>query len=252
AMPTPTSFAPATASASPAPTTPADATPRAAAAPAQPAATPLPTRALPPRHEPEQIDPLPATTVEIVEPLEGDETDLDYELELDDEIDLDAWGDSQGESTRSLAPPGAETPRGAERRESTRVAYSQRVVALDEQAARVVVGRDLSAGGMRIAPHPELVVGDVVKLALHAGSETAPLVVLAGVERDDGEDGLLLAFAALTPSQRERLDEILTATSAILSTDPLDEGAPGQPIVMGEVLRRVVEGHSTGRLPAST
>ncbi|MBK7950797.1 MAG: PilZ domain-containing protein [Deltaproteobacteria bacterium] len=172
--------------------------------------------------------------------LEGDESDLDFELELDEEIALD----------EVLAAGASEATLEDERRESARVPYTQRVVALDDQAARVVVGRDLSQGGMRIAPNPELAVGDVVKLALHAGSETQPLVVLAGVERDDGEDGLLLAFASLTAAQRERLEKILAATSSILSTDPLDEDHASESIVMGEVLRRVSRGGGGGHARA--
>ncbi|MFO0688529.1 MAG: PilZ domain-containing protein [Myxococcota bacterium] len=176
--------------------------------------------------------------------LEGDESDLEFELELDEEPESGGRLDDRADdaSDDAASADDAEPTLEDERRATTRVPYTQRVVALDDQAARVVVGRDLSFGGMRIAPNAELAVGDVVKLALHAGCETEPLVVLAGVERDDGADGLVLAFASLTSAQRARLEKILAATSSILSADPLDEDHAGASIVMGEVLRRVARG----------
>jgi prepilin-type N-terminal cleavage/methylation domain-containing protein len=158
--------------------------------------------------------------------LELDEDGSDFVLELDDEVPSEAVA---GESATS------------DRRRSARVPFEQRIVALDEQAARVVVGRDLCLGGMRIAANPDLAIGDVLRLALHAGSEMEPLVVLAGVERDDGEDGLVLAFASLTGPQRERLEKILTASGAIQG--PADEeGSESESLIVGELLGRVTRG----------
>ena len=169
------------------------------------------------------------------------ETDFELELELDDEIggagdralDEDSTFDADpcNASQSALADDG-------ERRQSRRVPYAQRVVALDEQAARIVVGRDLCLGGMRIEANPELAVGDVLRIALHAGSDTQPLVVLAGVERDDGRDGLVLAFASLSVPQRERLEQILAASGAIQGTGDMD-GDENASLVIGELLARV-------------
>ena len=47
---------------------------------------------------------------------------------------------------------------------------------------------------MRVDPHPDLRVGEQLRLALHLGVCPEPLVVRARVERDDGESGLLLAY----------------------------------------------------------
>jgi len=158
----------------------------------------------------------------------------DFELELDEEIPNVATTDAASSTSSSAA-------QAADRRHSVRVPYDQRIVALGEQAARVVVGRDLCLGGMRIAANPEFVVGDVLRLALHAGSEMEPLVVLAGVERDDGEEGLVLAFASLTAPQHERLEKILAASSPIEGT--LDDDAEeGTSLVVGELLARVARG----------
>jgi prepilin-type N-terminal cleavage/methylation domain-containing protein len=228
------------------------ATPASAAA-AAPTAPPEPRR-LPPSYQPavasgpiataslvsEPALPAPCPEAEIVSlrldaadtEIEVLETDFDLELELDDEDESDAESTFDEDPTRQHE---------AERRRSARVPYEQRVVALDAQAARVVVGRDLCLGGMRIAANPEIAVGDVLRLALHAGSETQPLVVLAGVERDDGEDGLVLAFAALTVPQRERLEKILALSGAIQSPAE-DQGGEGDSLVVGELLARVARG----------
>ena len=165
---------------------------------------------------------------EVLETGEDSDADLDFELDLDEEFQGDAAGESM-------------TP--GDRRQSVRVPYAQRVVALGEQAARVVVGRDLCFGGMRIAANPAFTVGDVLRIALHAGTETEPLVVLAGVERDDGDDGLVLAFAELTGGQRDRLEKILSASSAIQS--PGDFTDEVESLIVGELLARVARGRSS-------
>lgn len=175
------------------------------------------------------VPPTPELALDLPE-LEGDESDLDYELELelDEEIAFEPIPDAEG----------------SERRQSVRRPYRQRVVALDEQAARVVVGRDLSFGGMRIDPNPALRIGDVLKVALHAGAEAVPIVVLAAVDRDEGEAGLVLVFSELAAGQRERLEKILAAASAIQSAD-VEDGSSGS-LIVGELLGRVARGSAVG------
>jgi len=215
-----------------------------ATAPACGAAKPIAATATAPTSTPTPTPTTPTTPMTATTPcaeLEsfGPDLDLfdddgmdDFELEVDDE---------DGEQICGGAGDGASDSN--ERRRSARVAYAQRIVALDQQAARVVVGRDLCLGGMRIAANAELAVGDVLRLALHAGSETEPLVVLAGVERDDGDDGLVLAFAELTPGQRQRLEKIIAASGAIEGLrDPGKDGEDDFEVgalVVGELLGRV-------------
>ena len=169
---------------------------------------------------------------DVLETGEDSDADFDLDFELDEELDEEFHGEASDETSLS-----------GDRRQSVRVPYSQRVVALGEQAARVVVGRDLCFGGMRIAANPAIAVGDVLRIALHAGTETEPLVVLAGVERDDGDEGLVLAFASLTAGQRDRLEKIIAASSAIQSAgDHTDES---ESLVVGELLARVARGRPT-------
>lgn len=178
--------------------------------------------------------------------------DLDFDFELDDVV----------EEAHTPAS-GPASPR--DRRRGSRIPYEERVVALDEQAARVVVGRDLCAGGMRIEANPDLAVGDVLEIALHAGHDSQPLMLVASVERDDGRDGLVLVFATLSPAQRARLDAIISASSAIVEAESgveagadrdADGGAPADlatddtgSLVVGELVRHVV--HADGRSAAA-
>src|SRR5258706_192259 len=70
---------------------------------------------------------------------------------------------------------------------------------LDDEAARVLMGRDLSRGGMRIDPNPRLAVGMSLRLAVHAETRDQPLILNAVVDRDDGERGLVLRFRDQPP-----------------------------------------------------
>jgi len=125
-----------------------------------------------------------------------------------------------------------------ERRHDVRIPYDERVVALGEEAARVLVGRDLSAGGMRIAATSSVAVGDVLRVALHSGTESEPLIVLASNLRNDGDDGLVLSFEALSKSQQGRLDEIIASGLPVHANgDALeDPSALGDAIVVAEML----------------
>ncbi len=125
-----------------------------------------------------------------------------------------------------------------ERRCEARIPYVERVVALDEEAARILVGRDLSSGGMRIAATPSITIGDILRVALHSGTQTEPLVVLAHALRDDGEDGLILSFDDLSESQREQLEMIISNGLPIhASSDYLDDSATfSESIIIAEML----------------
>jgi hypothetical protein len=118
----------------------------------------------------------------------------------------------------------------SDRRQSARIPYDRRVVALGNEAARILIGRDLSPGGMRITRSDHVAVGDQLRVALHCGTEMEPLIVRARAERDDGEDGFVLGFDELSPSQRDRLEKI------IASNESLSEIEAGGSFVLGELL----------------
>lgn len=131
------------------------------------------------------------------------------------------------------ASAAASEPAG-ERRRRPRRPFPRRVIALGEQAARVLIGRDLSLGGMRVEPMPGLRVGQEVRLALHDGSRAFPLVVSARVVRDDGERGWVLRFSRLDEGGRRYLEGLLESLPTL--ADPGADAAEGREIVVSEVL----------------
>ncbi len=98
---------------------------------------------------------------------------------------------------------------GPERRRDPRHAFRRRVIALGQQATRVLVGRDISPQGMRVDPSTALSLGQSLQIAIHVPGQETPLVVGVRVERDDGERGLLMLFQDLSQTAREYLDEML-------------------------------------------
>lgn len=120
----------------------------------------------------------------------------------------------------------APEPGPVERRRSARPAYGMRVVTLGEEAARVVMGRDLSSGGIRIEPHGGLERGQRLTLALHGGGLAVPLVVRGAVLRDDGDAGLVIRFDPLTAVQSEALGKILAGLGDIESLASQTAGTP--------------------------
>ena len=113
-----------------------------------------------------------------------------------------------------------------ERRSSARPAYTMRVVTLGEEAARVVMGRDLSTGGIRIEPHGAIERGQRLALALHGGGLAVPLVVRGVVIRDDGDAGLVIRFDTLSPAQTDALGKIVAGLGCIETIGPHAETTP--------------------------
>ncbi len=123
----------------------------------------------------------------------------------------------------------------SERRVQERHALSRRIVALGDEAARVLIGRDLSVGGMRIDATPGLSKGDRLKVAVHVRPDGQPLVVSAEITRDDGPDGMALRFVDLSPEANTYLEEMVSALPNIIESDNSKEGAG---VVVSEVVGR--------------
>ena len=114
-------------------------------------------------------------------------------------------------------------PSDGDRRESDRHRLDSRVISLDDEGARVLMGRDLSRGGMRVNRHPLLAVGTKLQLAVHAVTREAPLILHAAVDRDDGERGLVLRFYDLSAELSRYLDYVIHALPLVIDDDD-DEG----------------------------
>lgn len=128
-----------------------------------------------------------------------------------------------------LAAPSSD----AERRKHERVVFEKEVIGLSEEAATVLVGRDLSIGGMRVEDNPQLEVGMRLRLAVFGAPREEPILVRAEVTRaDDGSHAL--RFVDVGADAAARLEKLV---AHLPSVEPLDqEEADG----LGAVVSRIV------------
>jgi hypothetical protein len=125
----------------------------------------------------------------------------------------------------------------SERRRSARGVMAQEVVTLDPQAERVrhvLFGRDLSVGGMRVEPHPELELGDRIRLAIYEASCPEAVLLEATVQRNDRQRGLVLRFEDLTLEARARLEQMVSELPSI--DGPVAAEEPPKPLVVSEIV----------------
>ena len=128
---------------------------------------------------------------------------------------------------------------GIERRRDSRHDFERRVIVLSEEAARVLLGRDLAAGGMRVESDGSLAIGDALRIALHVRSGEVPLVVCARVLRDDGDRGVVLGFEDLSDAEKNYLDKMV-GTLPVMSGEEGEDGESGENsgVVVTEILER--------------
>jgi hypothetical protein len=141
-------------------------------------------------------------------------------------------GDANPQSP-DLGDPADEAP--SERRIQDRHTITRRIIALGDEAARVLIGRDLSVGGMRIDSTPGLAMGDRLKVAVHVRPDGQPLVVSAEIVRDDGPEDMALRFVDLSPAARTYLEEMVGALPNIIESNGSREGAG---VVVSELVGR--------------
>lgn len=123
-----------------------------------------------------------------------------------------------------------------ERRDMKRGVFAGNVPAFGKRALRVLVGRDLSIGGMRIEPLPGLELDDRLHLAIYAEPGEEPFLVWGTVARNDGDGGLALSFDPLEPETTRRLESLVANLPAVESLHDSEAEAMGT--VLSEVLPR--------------
>ena len=134
-------------------------------------------------------------------------------LTLDDETDPPV----------AVPQPVSETPDRVDptdtqdRRNQPRGAFASPVPAHRAGRGKVLMARDLSGLGMRIEPMPCLDLGQQAQLVLHGPGLIEALRVSARVVRDDGPDGMVLAFEALSSNQLQRLNELVAGLPQVES-----------------------------------
>jgi c-di-GMP-binding flagellar brake protein YcgR len=161
----------------------------------------------------------------LVEALESGPSRFDGCVEVEVETSIAAIDAAE------TAPPHAdddETPR-SERRRAKRAAFQRELVALDvgtEEVRLSLIGRDLSIGGMRVEPNPELAIDDHLRLAFYDCEDGEPLLLHAVVTRIDGRLGACLRFIGLEPEARARLARSIDELPPIESVEGAEpEGA---------------------------
>lgn len=137
--------------------------------------------------------------------------------------------------TQSQPAPLESVPSGdAERRTSRRSAYVRKIPAYGERALRVLVGRDLSARGMRVE-HVDLSIGDRLHLAIYGDAGNDPLLVWASVDRDDHEGGMVLIFDEPEPAIVRELEKLIARLPSVESL------TGGEVAAMGTVVSEILD-----------
>lgn len=151
---------------------------------------------------------------------------------LPDTAAQEAVAAASAESSEPDAPEEELLLEDEDRRQRPRSTYPRQVTAQSKGASFILVGRDLSPDGMRVAPDPHLRVGSMLRLTLFGGPRQRPAVVPARVVHDEGERGLLLGFGEMPKAARAALDAILAAAPAIevLTESDADSG----PVIISE------------------
>ena len=124
-----------------------------------------------------------------------------------------------------------------DRRRDERRKYELEVAALTSMsldAPQVVLGRDLSVSGLRIARHGGLQVGSHLALAIYGTEAAPPLVLEADVVNDQGDAGLGLRFTSVTPDSRRKLQAILDRLPELEALD--DDTTQPERVFVSKVL----------------
>ena len=156
----------------------------------------------------------------------------------------EAMAKSSGAVTNSPDPAvsrnGGSTPVAAagsidDRRKNPRAAFERTVRSLDEEANLVLMGRDLSVTGMRIEPHPDLAVGNRLRLAIYGSPTEEPFTVRARVVRNDEDDGVGLRFEQVAMGVGARLESLVASLPSVESLHGSEADA------LGSVVSRILE-----------
>ncbi len=136
--------------------------------------------------------------------------------------------------------PAAEAPKAApatpeNRRKHDRAAYAQEIVTLGDEASSVLLGRDISMGGMRVAANPRLELGDSFRLAIYGGPREDPFIVRALVVHR-AETGVGLRFEGVRPEIAQRLEALVARLPSVESLED------GEASAIGSVVSRILAG----------
>jgi hypothetical protein len=144
-------------------------------------------------------------------------------------------GGARTESAEGRARSASEG--SADRRRAARRRYARRVIAAvaDGTLHRVLIGRDVSPGGMRVDRQADLHLGTTLRIALYDAAREAPVIVAARVARDDGKHGLALRFEDVEPDVAARIEQLIATLPPV---ECLFDGEAGS---IGTVVAEIVK-----------
>jgi hypothetical protein len=156
------------------------------------------------------------------------------ELTLDDETDPPVAAHAEIRVQLSGTDGDREPDTDAERRSQARGRYESPLVAEGQYGPVVLIGRDLSAGGLRIERVGNLQLGDRFRLALHGPVADEPFIVHAEITRDDGDNGFALVFDHVEPGTARELEKL---AACLPDVESLDDGEIGG---LGAILSEIM------------
>jgi len=121
-----------------------------------------------------------------------------------------------------------------DRRAAPRHPYELKVPAFGTRALRVLVGRDLSVGGMQIESNPSLEVGDRLHLAIYADASEEPFLIWGTILRGDGKGGTAVQFDPVHPSIARKLEALIASLPSVESLH--DDEATAMGTVLSEII----------------
>lgn len=159
------------------------------------------------------------------------------DLTLDDETDPPIPSDGEVRIHLDHRASHAEhaDARFDERRIQPRARYASSVEATGHEGPFVLIGRDLSSGGMRIERHPDLALGDRFQLVLRGPGSSESFRVDAEIVRDDGDQGFGVVFDPVDDAAADALDKMVACLPDVESLED------GELAGLGAVLSEIVE-----------
>ena len=160
----------------------------------------------------------------------------DGPVQLTDAASIEASAESD---TTPVAAAGAPD----DRRKHSRAAFSREVVQLDDEASSVLLGRDISIGGMRVECDGDLSVGDQLRLAVYGGPREDPFILRGEVVRQESANSYGVKFDEMKPAVAGRLEALVARLPAVESLEGDEADA------LGSVVSRILEREAPGQKP---
>ncbi len=142
-------------------------------------------------------------------------------------------GEAAAETPNELPAAAPATPEN--RRKHDRAVFRREVVQLDEEASSVLLGRDISLGGMRIESEANLGLGDQLRLAIYGGPREDPFILRARIVRQETATTYGLSFDDLKPAVANQLESLVAKLPAVESLNG------GESDALGSVVSRILE-----------